>query len=326
MTQQAVVTQKNISEFFPPAGDASILSYESGHDFEHLVPEEEAGYVLRHGFVREYSSWHNNPGEMGFMIVGPTGSGKTTAVLAINHHLNIPTIVVSCHRDMTLLELKGSMAFVTDETTNQTVTQFKLGTLAMAFKHGFAVIMDENNMLEPDVNAGINEIVRGKTMLIEQTGEVIKRHPMFRIIATGNDWGRGDAEMRLAGVKMQNSAYLNRWWKFNMPYPDASIEEAILEGKHPNLPDVVRKGMVSVASLIRQSILGIGDDTKANLDVDFSTRTLLEWADKSLRFAKAPNPLQYSLEIVLLRSCDATEREVIERACHDKLGESYADV
>jgi cobaltochelatase CobS len=315
-----------VSEVLQGAGNkATVLGYEDGHAFMSFVPKPEVGYVHSRAFLREYLNWHNDPGEMGFMVVGPTGCGKSTAILAVNSHYNIPTLLVSCHRDMTINDLQGTMQFVTDKETKQSVTKFVLGPLARAFKYGFTVILDENNMLDPDVNAGLNEVVRGKTMLIEQTGELIHRHPMFRIIASANDWGRGDGEMRQAGQKLQNSAYLNRYWKFKMNYPIAEEEKKILESKLPDLPEDIRNGMVDVANMIRPTIRGVGDDPKmTKLDLDFSTRTVIEWADKTLRFgAVAPNPVKYALEIVLLRVATTVEKTTIERACRDKLGRLY---
>ena len=294
MTNQNIQPTKiPVSNFYPPAQGQMAIGYQAGHAMQSYVPGAEQGYLFRREFVREYISWHNQPGELGMMIVGPTGSGKTTAVLAINHHLNIPTILVPCHRDMTLLELKGTMQFVTDPDTQQSITKLVYGPVAKAFKYGMTLILDENNLLDPGVNAGLNEIIRGNTLLIENTGEIIKRHPMFRIIATGNDWGRGDFEIRHAGIHQQNSAFLNRWWKFQMNYPGVDDEKEILSLKMPKLPEQIRNGMVDVAQAIRPIIRGVGDDAKAaQLDMDFSTRTLVEWADKTLRFHKAPKPGQ----------------------------------
>ncbi len=323
--QPLVPIKLPVASFFPGAGKAQVYGYTMGHHLQDYVPKLEADYVYRREFVREYISWHNNPGELGFMIVGPTGSGKTTGVLAINHHLNVPTILVQCHRDMSLIELKGTMCFVTDKVSGQTVTKHVDGPLTMAFKYGMTLILDENNALDPGTNIGFNETVRGNTLFIEATGELVKRHPMFRIVCTGNDWGRGDAEARLAGINQQNSAYLNRWWKFKMDYPSAGEEKRILKMKAPHMPEALCDGMVDIAQAIRPTIRGVGENDKAaQLDIDFSTRTIIEWADKAFRFSGAKNPVQYALDIVLLRSCDPAEKEAIERTCRDTLGESYS--
>ena len=112
-------------------------------------------------------------------------------------------------------------------------------------------------------------------------------------------------------------------------YPSVDEEVAILNAKFPGSPDSVKgifEGMASVASRLRQVIVGVakGDDAdRATLDVDFSTRTLLNWADGMMRFAKAGNPVQYGLEIALLRSCSASEKQVIERACMDVMCNMY---
>ena len=313
-------------EFIAGMKPLQMLGYKHGHEYQAAVPKADPSYILRKDFLREYRSWHNNCGEEGFMIVGPTGSGKSTAPLAINALLNIPTLLVPCHRDMTLLELKGNMQFVTDPMTNQTVTKYVLGPLARAFKYGLSIIMDEQNLLDPGVLTGFNEIIRGNTMLIEQTGEIIQRHPMFRYIATGNDWGRGDGEMRYAGINFQNTSNLQRFWKFSMGYPEAAVEEVILATKYPVLLEPIVKGMVSIANAVRSVTAGVGNTKEASLEVDFSTRTLLSWADKTIRFQKAGNALALGLDICLLRACDEVERQAINQICKDKLGDAFKEV
>ena len=317
----------DISTIIGQPGPIEMIGYEADHPNQEFVPKPEDNYLPQKEFVREYRSWHNSPGERGFFIVGPTGSGKTTGVLHLNSFLNIPTILVHCHRDKTMLELLGSMMFVMDESTgSQSVTQYVLGPVSKAFKFGFTLVLDELGSLDPGVSIGLNEIVRGNTLLIEETGEVIKRHPMFRVVATSNDWGRGDGATRLAGLQQQNAAFLRRWWLFERDYPHADEEKAILAQKYPSVPDVIRHGMVDVANRLRSVIIGVakGDDAdRASLDVDFSTATLLNWCDTLLRFTRAPNPVQYALEICSLRACNAEERTVIERACQDVMGEHY---
>ncbi len=316
-------TMRKVS--LPGLPEFQMLGYAEGHEHQHAVPKKGDGYIHRREFIREYRSWHNDPGEFGFMIVGPTGSGKSTAVLALNSELAIPTRVVKCHRDMTLLELISSMLFVTDPTTQQTVSKVVLGSLAHSFKFGYTVVLEEANTLDPGVAAGMNEIVRGQTLEVEATGEVISRHPMFRFVATGNDWGRGDAAIRLAGLNQQNAAYLNRFWKFQMDYPAPDVELEILTTKQPSIPAQIAEWMVDVASRLREVIVGVAaDPERATLDVDFSTRTLLLWADAVRRFAGgAPHPVQYGLKIACLRACSPPEREVIERCARDVMGDEY---
>jgi len=54
-------TQKPLSLFFTPGGNAGVLGYDAGHQYQQYVPQNEAGYIHRHEFVREYRSWHNDP-------------------------------------------------------------------------------------------------------------------------------------------------------------------------------------------------------------------------------------------------------------------------
>jgi cobaltochelatase CobS len=314
---------KDVTLSLPGLRSLTFLGYDHGHAHQDLVPEQESHYRHRKDFIREYRSWHNDPGEYGFAVVGPTGSGKSTGIIALNALLNIPTIVVQCDRD-TGSELKSTMQFVADPESGQTVSKIVLGSVARAFKHGFTVILEEAMYMDPGVLGGLNETVRGKTMVIEASGEVIKRHPMFRLVLVGNDWGRGDGPLRLAGLQQQNAAFLNRFWKFGMGYPDATSEAEIIRAKVPSLPDRVVDLMVEVASRLREVIVGVAADTsRATLDVDFSTRTLLLWAEATRRMNGAPHPVQYGLEIACLRSCEAQEKEIIERCCRDVMGDAY---
>jgi cobaltochelatase CobS len=315
----------NVGTIFPEFNGMQIKGYEPGHKFQHYVPKEEEGYVFRRDFLREYISWHNSHADdMGFMIVGPAGSGKTSAVKAINHHFNIPTIHIGFHRDTSLLELKGGMQFATDPNTKQTVTRYVYGPLTMAFKYGFTLILGENNTADPAVNNGLNDIVRGNVLTIEATGETIKRHPDFRAIADGNGWGRGDDELRYAGTVQQNSAYLDRWWKHTMSYPEPEVEREIIKSQCPALNDILLEGIVRVTERIRPLIRGVSKDPKASLDIEFSTRMLVFWARIMQDFPTAPYPMKYALEIVLLRALNDTERQVIVKACADTLN-SLAD-
>lgn len=300
--------------------DVTFAGYTEGHAFQHLVPKKRF-YVADRDFVREYRSWHNAPGEFGFMVVGPTGSGKTTSPQAINAMLNIPTLTVSCRTDMRLSELLLTQHFETDPETKQTVSKFVLGPVARAFKFGLSVILDEYNALEPGEQLGLNEIIRGDTMHVPETGEVIHRHPMFRFIVCGNDWGRGEGEMRYAGINQQNAATLNRFWKFELGYPEADVEAKIIKGYVPKgLSDEIINGMVAVAGKVRAVCSGVGKSREATMDVDFSTRTVMLWADTAVRFRKSPGALRLGLDIALLRSLNDVERANILQACEDTFG------
>ena len=312
-----------VEAMFLPKG-LTMLGYQQNHALQKDVPQKIEGYVFDRRFLREYRSWHNSPGERGFFIVGPTGCGKTTTIEAVNALINIPTLKVSCHPSMDVLDLKGQLIFKQIEGTPFPVSEYVYGPLARAFKYGYTLIMDENNLLQAGVNAGLNEVIRGDRLLIEQTGEVIHRHPMFRYIATGNDWGRGLGETRFGGLQEQNAAFLNRFWKFQVGYPTPEVEAQIIANRYPVLTKDISESMIKVANFIRPMICGVGDEGKATLEIDFSTRTLLDWVDTTLRFQGSENPLQYALEIVLLAMLSKNEKEIVERACQDIFGELYS--
>jgi cobaltochelatase CobS len=221
---------------------------------------------------------------------------------------------------MDLLDLMGSMNLTSVEGVHLPVSKHCYGPVSQAFKFGYTLIMDEQNLLDPGVACALNEVVRGDTLLIEATGEVIHRHPMFRYAATSNDWGRGHGETRFAGTNDQNAAFLNRFWKFAAGYPTQETEVKIITSKVPAIPEQMASAMVKVANFIRPQISGVGDG--GSLDFDFSTRTLLQWSDMTVRFTNPenPKPALYALEITLLNMLDNEEKEVVIRACKDCFG------
>lgn len=297
------------------------------HEFKDYVPTPDPDFVFSREFFREYRSFHNNPGEMGFFIVGPTGCGKTTAISNFCGHANIPLMKLDCNEDIDQIDLKGSL--IPRLENGQMSTHYNYGALTFAYKYGFTVLADEMNRFRPSVSAALGEIIRSKTLVIESTGEIIHRHPNFRFVATANGFGRGLDDPRFSGSNDLNAALLNRLWLFKSGYPDLDTEVDIICSKTrmadgTSFPRDIAVGMTKVANMLRPQISGVG--ANGSLDFDFSTRTLLSWADKVRRFfsPNCENILQYGLQVALLRMLEQEEVSVVERACLDVFGDEYS--
>ena len=88
--------------------------------------------------------------------------------------------------------------------------------------------------------AGLNDIVEGAPLVIAANGgEVIRPHPKFRVIATGNSAGTGDTSGLYQGVLRQNLAFLDRFRVIQVDYPDDATEQGLLRTLVPKLPEAI---------------------------------------------------------------------------------------
>ncbi len=81
-----------------------------------------------------------------------------------------------------------------------------------------------------------------------------------------------------------NLAWLDRFMLCEVNYPDAVVEKALLVKLHPALPEHIVVKMVDFANEIRKQFIGASDSYTDTIEVTLSTRTLLRWADLTLRF------------------------------------------
>ena len=108
-----------------------------------------------------------------------------------------------------------------------------------------------------------------------------------------------------------------------MEYPDAEVEKKLLQKRYPNMPAKVLTKMVDFANEVRR--LFMGDTTLANytgsIEVTFSTRSLLRWAELTELFQplsrQGIQPLSYALDRALgYRACSETRamlHELVQR-------------
>lgn len=201
--------------------------------------------------------------------------------------------------------------------------KFMYGPLAVAMREGHLLLINEVDLADPAELAGLNDVLEGRPLVIAQNGgEIIKPHPMFRVVVTGNSTGSGDASGLYRGVMMQNLAAMDRYRFTKVGYADEEAELSILGRATPKLPENVRKGMVRIANQVRKLFLGEnGED--GQISVTMSTRTLVRWAKLSLAFRGAPNALEYALDQALLIRAAKEEREAILRVAKDVFGDQW---
>lgn len=208
-------------------------------------------------------------------LFGPTGCGKTLTVRELCARARLPLYEATGRANLEFADLVGGVRVANGST------YYEYGPLAKAVKYGGVFLLNEFDILDPAVAAGLNSVLDGNELMIpENGGEVIKTHPMFKFIATANSGGKGDSTGQYQGVVMQNIATLDRYVYIKADYMDAVQETNMLSSKYPDLPSEVVRRMVELAGMIRHLFMGenLGEN-EYPLDITMSTRSLCQWAE-----------------------------------------------
>lgn len=288
--------------------------------FDHLaqdprVPVADPHFVWSKDLLRDLHAFMEVPAGDGLFLTGPTGCGKSSAVRQYCAVRCWPMVDMTVGQRTEILDLIGHHALRGGQTL------FVHGPLALALRDGMALVLNEGDRLDPAQTSLLNGVLDGAPLVIpENGGEIIRPHPRFRLVVTGNSAGQGDATGLYQGVLQQDLAFLDRFRTVRCGYMAAEAEAALLERAHPLVPVDLRTRMVEVANAIRALFMGGDDPGSAQLTVTMSTRTLLRWANLVTINRQAPNPVAYALERALLFRAEPAQALAIARIAADKLG------
>ena len=151
-------------------------------------------------------------------------------------------------------------------------TVFGLGPLPLAMQNGWMYCADEYDFALPSVLSVYQAVLEGKSLMIKEAdavNRVIKPHPDFRIVATGNTNGSGDETGLYQGTNIQNSANYDRFGMvIHKQYMSKSAEVQILQNRVGLVKEDAEK-MVEFAALVREAYDG------AKISDVISPRTLI---------------------------------------------------
>ena len=252
-------------------------------------------------------------GNDALFLTGPTGCGKTSGIKQISARLRYPVFEVTGHGRLELADLLGHLS------VREGSMVFEPGALTLAMRYGGVFLLDEIDLISPDVTAGLNGILDGSPLcLSENGGEIIEPHPMFRFAATANTAGAGDESGLYSGTLRQNLAFLDRFTVCEVDYPSEETEIALLTRKFPDLPSSLCSTMVAYAGEIRKLFVG-GDGVTSQIEVTFSTRSLIRWADLTIRYQNLArqgiSPVRYALDRALGFRASRETRAMMGELC-----------
>ncbi|SHN72715.1 AAA family ATPase [Desulfovibrio litoralis] len=279
-----------------------------------FTPALNPHYIF-HESSRDLALWFIEASDP-LYVFGPTGAGKTSCIKQLAARLNYPVFEVTGHGRLEFPELVGHL------TVQDGNMSFQYGPLALAMKFGGVFLLNEIDLLEPSTAAGLNGILDGQPLCIaENGGELILPHAMFRFAATANSNGGADESGLYQGVLRQNIALMDRFWLCEVTYPKAETEELLLKKSTSKLPDEIIKKMVEFANEVRHLFMGDNSYNSNSIEITFSTRTLLRWAELTVRYQplsrQGIQPIEYALDRAIgFRACRETRamlHELVQR-------------
>jgi cobaltochelatase CobS len=155
------------------------------------------------------------PGGLVPILVGPAGSGKTTACEHVAQALGLPFYsngaLTGTH------ELFGYM----DAAGRYHTTPFR-----QAFQFGGVYLMDElDRTTDPSVPVSLNSALANGFASFPDSAEPVRRHPDFVPLVAANTFGRG-ADRLYVGANQLDAATLNRFAFLSWDY-DEALERAL---------------------------------------------------------------------------------------------------
>jgi len=258
------------------------------------------------------------------MVQGYHGTGKSTHVEQVAARLNWPMIRINLDGHVSRIDLVGKDAIVLKD--GQQVTEFREGLLPWAVQRSIALIFDEYDAGRPDVMFVIQRVLEasGKLTLLDQN-RVISPNPWFRLFATTNTIGLGDATGLYHGTQQINQGQMDRWsivTTLNYLEHDAEAAIVLAKTRSYDSPEGKRKilAMVRVADMTRNAFMN-GD-----ISTVMSPRTVITWAENAEIFGD----IGLAFRVTFLNKCDELERatvaEFFQRAFGSDLPEAATRV
>ena len=212
-------------------------------------------------------------------FTGHTGTGKTSLPQQIAARINQPVLRVNLNGQTTISDFVGFWMASGGEMI------WVDGTLPLALRNGYWLILDEIDYAEPFALAVLNAVLEmdGTLELKEKGHELVIPHPDTRIFATGNTIGAMSEYRGLyQGTNLLNEAFVDRWMVYQLKYLSPADEAEIVAKAVPKMNVKITVTLVNVANMVREAF------EKGEVNCTFSLRRLVDWAEMMIRHR---NPL-----------------------------------
>ncbi len=239
------------------------------------------------------------------LVQGRHGSGKSTHIEQVAARLNWPCVRVNLDSHISRIDLIGKDAIVLRD--GKQVTEYREGILPWAYQRPVALVFDEYDAGRPDVMFVIQRALEaeGRLTILDQN-RVLRPHASFRMFATANTVGLGDASGLYPGTQQLNQAQLDRWNVIaRLDYLPAEEEAAVVRARAPWMRD--EEGARIVLQMVRMAELTRTGFEAGDLSTLMSPRTVICWAENYRSFGD----LEFAFEAAFLNRCDEAERPTV---------------
>lgn len=232
-------------------GGAIPVSCIDNTAFPEMVPETNNTYVHNIDDLKNVMlalELHINP-----YVWGHKGTGKSELFEQIAARTGRPFIRIQHTANTEESHIVGMW------TVKDGATVFELGPLALAMKHGWLYLADEYDFALPSVLSVYQAVLEGKPLMIKEAdaeNRMIKPHPNFRFVATGNTNGSGDETGLYQGTNLQNSANYDRFGMVIEKKYMPKAQESIILQKRCGLIEADANKLVEFAGLVREAYDG----------------------------------------------------------------------
>lgn len=197
------------------------------------------------------------------LFTGSSGTGKSTSARVIPYKCGIPYISVNFSVNIEESDLFGSMIpNPTKKDASEPEFIWQDGIITKAIRNGYCAILEEINFARPGVLGKLNSLLDENRQIDLPTGEIVKAHKNFRMIATCN--------IAYEGTNRLNKAFINRFEQivnFENPTTDKLIEIIKTRTGYAKNDNIVK--ILDVYNAVHKF------STEQNLDLVVSVRQLL---------------------------------------------------
>jgi cobaltochelatase CobS len=250
------------------------------------------------------------------IVQGRHGTGKSTHVEQVAARLNWPLVRLNLDSHISRIDLIGKDAIVL--RGGKQVTEYREGILPWAYQHPVALVFDEYDAGRPDVMFVIQRVLeaQGRLTILDQN-KVLVPHKSFRLFATANTIGLGDATGLYHGTQQLNQAQLDRWnIVARLDYLAEEEEVDVVLTKVPLMSD--EKGREIILQMVRTAEQTRTGFQAGDISTLMSPRTVISWADNFRIF----NDLDYAFATAFLNRCDEAERPIVAEYYQRSTGRS----
>jgi MoxR-like ATPase len=250
-------------------------------DGNHPMIPKYNGYIWDEQGLKQMTLFHKDNSRL--LLVGPGGSGKSKRVEDFLGRIKQPLLRVNLNGQVTPSDLIGHYVVKNGET------QWVDGSLPLAMKNGYALLIDEVDFAEPQVLALLHPVLEpdGVLLIKENANETVVPHPNFRLYATANSLGIHDEAGIYTGTNAMNAAFLDRWEIVRMDYLTKDQEVAVFVQAGHSI-EFSRK-LAEAAEAVRSAI------TRGEITGICSTRRMIQFAKKFKDFKVLKDAFETSI-------------------------------